>query len=438
MISLLMIVNTSSPSVYFFEPSPDEKRKRSAALYGLKKVRRMEIEELKAELKSIRARAKENIGSNLESFKESLRGIPWLNLHEVDSPKDFLKIFRKHVPKKYPVSLNKSNIAVNELRPLLRKAGYRSYIRYFAEFENLSDEKRVFKDYYMLPGLHERNLIETFEVKHTHDLIRAHSLREYAAVLSVNAADSENGNLYFLQHMSNISKDISEAKILFLIVGVEKIVEKRTEAEKQVMSVGVFGLESVILDLKPKPEEVFDFEGLGFSDGKREIHVILLDNGRKRLLSTQYEELLLCIDCRACARQCPVGEHLQKYRNFVYSPKNMLLLSLQGKIKPFEFCLHCGRCEIECPVGIRLPELIWRSQVEYYGKRAKGLKRIAFDNPEMLARVGSMLSPFSNFSLRIPILRIFLQIFPGIHRKANLPKFHRETFRDWLNARRSS
>lgn len=435
MIDMFMIVNFPSLPVLIFEPSSDEKRKKVAAAYGLKKTRRTEIEELKSELRSLREKARKDIRVNVEKFKELALRVPWLNLHEVDSPKDFLRIFKKIVPRKYPVSLNKSNIVVNEIRPYLRNAGYRTYIRYFSEFESLSLEKKVFKDYYMLPGLHDRNLIETFELKRAYDLAKSKIVKEYCAILSANAATLENGSFYFLQHMSNISKDLEEARVLFLLVGIEKIVETKCEAETQLRAIGVFGLEPAILDLKARPGEIFDFYTTQLSSGRREVHVVLFNNRRGELLSTDYEDLLLCIDCRACARQCPVGQHLDGIDDLIYSPKNMLLLSLQGSRKPFEACLHCGRCEIECPVGIRLPELMWRFQIDYQRRKGFSLRKLAFDNPEFLARLGGMLSPFSNLILRIPPMRFFMQIFPGIHRKANLPKFHRETFRDWLDAR---
>jgi L-lactate dehydrogenase complex protein LldF len=47
----------------------------------------------------------------------------------------------------------------------------------------------------------------------------------------------------------------------------------------------------------------------GEDDGPEELHVVFLDNRRRALLGTRYEEMLACIRCGACLNVCPV------YRN---------------------------------------------------------------------------------------------------------------------------
>ena len=44
----------------------------------------------------------------------------------------------------------------------------------------------------------------------------------------------------------------------------------------------------------------------GELDGAEELHLILMDNGRSRLLGTEFEEALYCIRCGACLNVCPV------------------------------------------------------------------------------------------------------------------------------------
>ncbi len=47
----------------------------------------------------------------------------------------------------------------------------------------------------------------------------------------------------------------------------------------------------------------------GEVDGPEELHVVFLDNRRRTLIGTKYEEMLACIRCGACLNVCPV------YRN---------------------------------------------------------------------------------------------------------------------------
>ncbi|MCX7857247.1 MAG: 4Fe-4S dicluster domain-containing protein [Deltaproteobacteria bacterium] len=433
---MFMIVNTSVPKVFVFEPSSDEKRKNVASIYGRKKIATKTLDQIKEELKEIRLKNRETIETNTERFRNTLEKYPHLKIHFAPDAKSLSEIIKRVTGIPKFVSLNKSNVVINEIRPYLKKLGINSYIRYFSEFEDLSLEKKFLVDYWMLPGLHAKNLLETFDLKETIDFSKNGRSRTYVSILGVNAASAETGNLYFLQHMSNISKDIKEANTIFFIVPLEKIVKDDYSAKVHVRSMGIFGLESVILDLKPKKEEEFDFEGLPFTDKEKEIHIVIFDNLRKSLLSSHYTDLLLCIDCRACARQCPVGQHLPDMKDKVYSPKNLLLLHLQGAIKPFELCLHCGRCEVECPVGIQIPELLWKAQVEYYQRKGRSILKKMLDNPELLAKIGVYFAPFSNWVMKFPLVRAIMKVFPGIHNRAKLPSFSQQTFREWYEKRK--
>ena len=54
------------------------------------------------------------------------------------------------------------------------------------------------------------------------------------------------------------------------------------------------------------PNFVTGPRGEGELDGAEEFHLILLDNGRSKLLGTEFEEALYCIRCGACLNVCPV------------------------------------------------------------------------------------------------------------------------------------
>lgn len=423
-----------SLSVFIFEPSFRE-RKRSHASALLRKRESPGLTKVKEELRVLRVRTRDNLDGLLSGFLSKLRAAYGVNLYLAEKAEDASAYIREMLGDVRYVSLNKSSVVVNELRPLLADYGLRTYIRYFGEFKNLDPSRLVLSDYWALPDLHRRNIVESFELEGRVEMRPSGTLREYAAVLGVNAACAMDGSLFFLQHMSNISKDLLEAAKIFFIVPIEKIVEDLEGASLHVKAMGIFGLESLLLDLRPRACELFHFEALPTFSGEREVHVIVLDNGRRGLLQTPFSDLLLCIDCRACAKQCPVGIHLVPETSLIYSPKNLLLLSLQGKARPFELCLHCGRCEVECPCGIEIPKLLWESQLEFYRKRPRGLKRVLLDNPELLAKIGGLCSPLSNAMLKVRAVRILMELMAGIHRDATLPSFKRQTLRTLLRRR---
>jgi len=372
----------------------------------------------------------------MEEYKNSLAqfaGLEWAVAPDAAQAASYVKQVAGHTDL---VSINRSNVVVNELRPQLQAVGLHAYVRYFKEFDTF--EKRI-EDYWGLPGLHEKGLVESFDVAETFAPLRSGQVRDYVAVLGVNAVSAGDGSVLFLQHMSNISKDLQQAKKVVMVVSPEKVVRDRAAALFQTKSMGVFGLENMLLDLGPNEVEKYDFEGLpaitADSDlGNRELHVLILDNGRTEIFAERYRDLFLCIDCRACARQCPIGQHMD-VDGMIWSPKNYLLGFLQGWVDATEACLHCGRCRVECPVDIDIPALIWRAQFEHYARHGRRWRKRLLDRPELLAKIGSMTAPFSNWASSLSVSKRIMEAVMGVHRNARLPAFHRRTLKKWVSHR---
>jgi L-lactate utilization protein LutB len=431
---------TDLPRMIVVEPAAEQSKHRAAGIFA-RKERPQNIDAVKERLKAIRREARDNHTSLLEALKKTLSRFDNVRVTQAGDAREAVSYIKDIAAGINIVSLNKSNVVVNELRPELNKAGFTSSLRYFHEFQHFEEgtfEKQV-KDYWSLPGMHGRGLMESFEARQTIGPANARAARDYLAILGVNAISADDGDVFFLQHMSNISKDLEQARKVILVVSLEKILKDREEALFHTQCMGVFGLESILLDLMPKETEKFDFDGLPLlpDNPDLELHVIIFDNGRSRLLRADNENLFLCIDCRACARQCPIGQHLAMEEGQVYSPKNYLWGFLQGWLPTTEACLHCGRCEVECPVDIDIPTLIWKAQFEHYAKQSRSLKKKMLDDPELLARLGSLSAPLSNWLTNLDITKFFMQLFTGVHSNAHLPTFHRVTFRNWFKGSRS-
>jgi L-lactate dehydrogenase complex protein LldF len=96
-------------------------------------------------------------------------------------------------------------------------------------------------------------------------------------------------------------------------------------------------------------------------DGPEEFHVVLLDNGRTRLLAdAEQREVLHCIRCGACLNTCPVfrsvGGHA--YGTIYSGPIGSVLtphLRGLGEFQHLSFASSlCGACTSVCPVKIDL------------------------------------------------------------------------------------
>jgi len=118
-----------------------------------------------------------------------------------------------------------------------------------------------------------------------------------------------------------------------------------------------------------------------------------------------------------------------------WTPKNYLLGFLQGWIDSTEACLHCGCCHMECPVDIDIPSLIWRARFEYYAEHGRSWKKQLLDGPELLAKMGTMTAPLSNWASGLSVSKRIAEAVAGVHRNAPLPTFHRRTFKKWVGGR---
>jgi L-lactate dehydrogenase complex protein LldF len=99
--------------------------------------------------------------------------------------------------------------------------------------------------------------------------------------------------------------------------------------------------------------------------GPREFHLVLLDNGRTRILQDEKaRETLLCIRCGACANICPVYHHVggHAYGWTYFGPIGAILApqllgaEIAGDL-PFASSL-CGACADVCPVKIPIPSIL--------------------------------------------------------------------------------
>jgi len=112
--------------------------------------------------------------------------------------------------------------------------------------------------------------------------------------------------------------------------------------------------------------------GPGETDGPEQFHVVLLDNGRTKLLGTEAEDVLRCIRCGACLNHCPiygaVGGHAYgaTYSGPIGAALNPGLMGIGVAHHHPNASTFCGRCAEICPVKIPLPKIMrhWRA-VEY-------------------------------------------------------------------------
>jgi iron-sulfur cluster protein len=99
--------------------------------------------------------------------------------------------------------------------------------------------------------------------------------------------------------------------------------------------------------------------------GRKEMHIVFLDNGRVQLSKDPvFSQVLRCVRCGACANVCPV------YRMVGGHQYGHIYIGAIGLISTYFFhgqekaknlvqnCINCGACKEVCAAGIDLPRLI--------------------------------------------------------------------------------
>ncbi len=108
----------------------------------------------------------------------------------------------------------------------------------------------------------------------------------------------------------------------------------------------------------------------GDPDGPEEFHIVLVDNGRTRMLGEGLKEMLRCIRCGACMNHCAVYRQIGGHAYGATYPGPMgsvLTPAIDGLAKTRDLphaCTLNGKCAEVCPVEIPLPSLIrgWRDR----------------------------------------------------------------------------
>jgi iron-sulfur cluster protein len=100
-------------------------------------------------------------------------------------------------------------------------------------------------------------------------------------------------------------------------------------------------------------------------DGRKEMHIVFLDNGRLALARDPlFSQALRCIRCGACANVCPIYKLVGGHNyGHVYIGAIGLILTYfyhgrENARAIVKACLNCQACKAVCPTGIDLPYLI--------------------------------------------------------------------------------
>jgi FAD/FMN-containing dehydrogenase/Fe-S oxidoreductase len=103
-----------------------------------------------------------------------------------------------------------------------------------------------------------------------------------------------------------------------------------------------------------------------------------------------------------------------------------------------DLCLACKGCKTECPVGVDVATYKAEFLSHYYEGRVRPLSAYAFGDIDIWARIASHAPGLVNLSTQLPFLRDITKRIAGIPKQRTIPPFAPETFKAWFERRARS
>lgn len=185
-------------------------------------------------------------------------------------------------------------------------------------------------------------------------------------ISGVNFAVANTGSLCLCTNEGNGRLTTTLPRIHVAMMGIERIVPTMADlgVMLQVLARSATGQKlTVYSNILTGPRRMSLADG-GEPDGPEELHVVLVDNGRSRLLGGELAEILYCIRCGACLNVCPVYQEIggHAYGSVYPGPVGSVLTPGLRGIGSFHELPNastlCGACREVCPVRIDIPRML--------------------------------------------------------------------------------
>lgn len=210
-----------------------------------------------------------------------------------------------------------------------------------------------------------------------------------AADIGISGANflvADSGAVVLVENEGNARLTTSAPKIHIAVAGIEKMIPR---AQDLAVFLKLLGRSATGQALTSYTSFLSGPRREGEIDGPEEFYVVLLDNGRSKLLADREKrQSLYCIRCGGCLNACPVYRKIGGHSfPWVYSGPIGAIITPQylgighEPALPFASSL-CGACAEVCPVKIDIPKILLdlRAEVKKAERRegANRLERLAF------------------------------------------------------------
>ena len=202
-------------------------------------------------------------------------------------------------------------------------------------------------------------------------ILRQRFAEAEVGISGVNFGVAETGTILILENEGNIRMTTSLTNTHIAIMGIEKVIPKFADLDVFLKLLPRSGTgqrltayQSLLTGVKKNATDI----------GPDEIHIVMLDNGRSRMLGNPLtRQSLACIRCGACLNACPVYQQVggHAYGSVYPGPIGAIITPQlfglsKAKQLPYASSL-CGACREVCPVKIDIPALLLHLRSEIAG-----------------------------------------------------------------------
>ncbi len=192
--------------------------------------------------------------------------------------------------------------------------------------------------------------------------LRKKFLQADLGISGCNLACAETGHITTVSNEGNIRMATTLPRVHVAMMGMERVIADLADHE---ILFRLLALGAAAQNMAGYVSYIGGPGRTGQTEGPEAFHLVIVDNGRSRILADpEFREMLCCIRCGACLNICPVygkiGGHA--YQSAYSGPVGAVVTPLlKGINANADLCMGeslCGACMPACPVNINIPRML--------------------------------------------------------------------------------
>ena len=207
--------------------------------------------------------------------------------------------------------------------------------------------------------------------------LRKKFLAADAGIVGSNFVAADPPTIGIVSNEGNVSLAARLPRTVFVVVGYDRIYDSTDGLEnvQRLLTASATGQEyTSYLDFlrAPLPHQ--------------QLHLVVLDNGRKALMDSGLKEAARCIRCAACLNVCPVYQEIgghafgKIYHGGIGSILTAFTSTRRDAAAIAAYCMRCSTCETHCPMQVPVAKLVSLASKDFgvpaFLKIALGLLRV--------------------------------------------------------------